>query len=124
MSTTFYGRAADGEPIMLDHEDPAHLNLSCCNARAFLSFVGLDAGLGPSGEVGLPLARRAIMRARATFDRRVGSYTRQMSDTRRPGRCRVVVAGVDEAYFERRLADFERFLGEVVERGAISIYWA
>lgn len=43
------------------------LNLSNWNARALLGLLGLT---GEHGTVGLPEARRAVMRARATFERR------------------------------------------------------
>ena len=36
----------------------------------------------------------------------------------------MIAGGIDEDYFERRLDSFERFLGAVAERGAMSIYWA
>jgi hypothetical protein len=98
--------------------------MSNANARAFLLFIGLDPGEHLVGEVTMPEARRAFIRARATFDRRVRSYTRESSDIRLPGMCRVVTGGVDEGYFGRRLDDFERFVDAVVARGATSIYWA
>jgi hypothetical protein len=63
------------------------------------------------------------MRARATFDRHVGEFTREGSDTRRPGRCRVIEGGIDPDYFSMRLDSFERFLNAVAERGARSIWW-
>jgi hypothetical protein len=110
---------------MLDHGDAAYLNLSNTNARAFLLlFLGLAPGVDLLGGVGMPEARRAIMRARATFDRRVARFTREGSDTKRPGRCRVIEGGIDEDYFQRRLDAFERFLDAVAERGARSVYWA
>lgn len=124
MSVSFYGRGPNGKSVALDHEDPAHFNLSNANARAFLRFLVLEPGDEPSGEVGLPETRRAIMRARATFDRRVRGYTREGGDTKRPGRCRVIAAGIDAPYFARRLDDFERFLDAVAEKGARSIYWS
>ena len=37
---------------------------------------------------------------------------------------RVIVAGIDDNYFERRLVDFERFLVVVAEMGATTIWWA
>jgi hypothetical protein len=124
VSVTFYGKMADGETIALDLEDPAHLNLNNGNARAFLLFLGLEPGDEPSGAVTMPEARRAIIRARATFARHVGDFTREGSDTRRPGRCRVVAGGIGPDYFEMRLDSFEMFLNVVAEKGATSILWA
>jgi hypothetical protein len=124
MSVTFFGRKPDGQIVAVDGEDAAHLNMSSANARAFLLFLGLDPGTGPDGEVAIPEGRRAIMRARATFERRVRGYPREATDTRRPGCVRVIEGGLDVEYFERRLDDFQRFVDAVVERGAASICWA
>ncbi len=124
MSISFYGLTADEKPIMLDFEDPAHLNMNNGNAHAFLAFLDLPDCHEPSGDASLPDARRAIMRARATFEKKVGNFIREGSDTQRPGQCRVIQGGNDESYFARRLDDFEKFLNTVVEKGAVSIYWA
>ncbi len=123
MSVSFYGLNPEDEPIMLDFEDPAHLNLANGNARSFLLFLGLDPGEYLDGRVSMPEARRAVMRARATFDRHVGAFTREGSDRNRPGRCRVIEGGIHADYFWERLAMFERFLNAIAERGATSIYW-
>jgi hypothetical protein len=123
VSVSFYGRTADGESVVLDHEDGAFLNMSSANARAVLEFLGLEPGEEPSGEVAMPEARSALIRTRATFDRRVGSYTRAPSDTKRPGQCRLHMGGIDEEYLAGRIDDFERFIGAVAELGATSIYW-
>ena len=123
MSTSFYGQRANKEAIHLDIEDPNFLNMSCANARAFLSFLGMVPGEGPDGEATVPEARRAIMKARATFDRHVGDFTRKSSDTKRPGMCRVFEIGIDEDYLARRLDSFEGFLNAVIAQGATTIYW-
>jgi hypothetical protein len=125
MSVSFYGLTADKKPIMLDFEtDPAHLNMASGNARTFLEFLGLEPGEEPSGDCTMPEARRAVIRAKATFERKVGSFTREGSDTQRPGRARVVMGALGEDYFEHRLNNFERFLNAVAQQGAVSIYWA
>jgi hypothetical protein len=123
VSVTFYARRDNGSPIALDIEHPAYLNMASANARAFLLFLHVEPGDEPSGEIPIHEARRAIIRARATFDRRVGSFVRESSDTKRPGMVRVVVGGIDDAWFERRLADFERFLVVVGDLGATMIWW-
>jgi hypothetical protein len=124
MSVSFYGMTADGEPVALDFEtDAAHLNIASANARSFLAFLGLEPGEHLSGEVGMPEARRAIMRARATFERRVGGFTRRGTDTKRPGLCRVIEGGIDAGYFARRIDDFEAFLDAMAAKGAKAIYW-
>lgn len=109
---------------MLHVDDAAHLNMASANARAFLQFLGIEPGDEPAGEITVPEARRAIMRARATFERHVGQFTREGSDTKRPGQCRVIEGAIDSGYLARRVDDFEHFLNAVVERGATSIYWA
>jgi hypothetical protein len=123
VSTSFYGRRRDGSSIFLDIEDPRWLNFSCANARAFLLFLRIDPGPGPDGEATLPEVRRAVMRARATFDRRAPKFTRAGSDSQHIGACRVIVGGIDEAYLARRLDDFVTFVDVVVEMGAVAIYW-
>ncbi len=109
---------------MLDLEDPASLNMASANARVVLGLLGLEAGDEPSGAASMPEARRAVMLARATFERHADEFTRTGSDTKRPGRVRVVECGVDREYLARRIDDFERFLNVVVDKGAVSIYWA
>jgi hypothetical protein len=123
LSIDFYGKAGNGKPIMLKLDDPAAVNMANANGRRFLEFLGLDPGPEPAGEVSMPEARRAVMRARATFERRVPAFTRQESETKWPGQVRVIEAGLSEEYFERRLNDFEKFLNVVTAKGATSIYW-
>ena len=64
MSIIFFGKRADGERIVLDLDNPAHLNLSNENARAFLLLLGLDDTQVLSGEMTLPDARVLVRRAR------------------------------------------------------------
>lgn len=106
--------------IPIDH--PAHVNIANGNAVALLGLLGLGDEL--QGEVSLPEARRAVIRARALFDRRAVGLTRGLADTKGPGHARVIVAGIDDNYLWRRLADFDRFVMFVAEKGAVSIYWA
>ncbi len=125
MSATFYGKTQDGKPIMLDIEHPAYLNLNFGNAYALLGLLGLDPGQDYlHGEVTMAEARRGVMLARATFERRAGKFTREGSDTKRPGKVRIIQGGMGEDYLARRLDDFEKFLDVVAEMGATSIYWA
>lgn len=123
MSITFHATRADGTPIKLDIHDPASLNFASANARVFLAFLGVVPGDDLAGEIKLPEARRAVIRTRATFDRRVGKFTRAATDTRSPGRARLTQAGIGPEYFVRRLDAFERFLDTVVAKGAVSICW-
>jgi hypothetical protein len=122
MSITFYGQRADGSMIRIPLDHPAHMNIANGNAIALLGLLGLGDEL--HGEVSLPEARRAVIRARATFDRRAGEFKREPADMMRPGQARVIVAGIDDNYLRRRLADFERFLLFVAEEAAVVAYWA
>lgn len=122
MSITFYGQRADGSMIRIPLDHPAHMNIANGNAVAVLTLLGL--GDEPQGEVSLPEARRAAIRARATFDRRADSFTRDLADLKRPGHARVIVAGIDDNYLRRRLNDFDRFLLHVAEEEAVAVYWA
>ncbi len=125
MTATFYGKTEDDKPIMLDIEHPAYLNLNFENAYSLLGLLGLDPGMDYlHGEAKMPEARRAVMKARATFERRAPTFTREGSDTKRPGRVRITQGSIDENYLARRLDDFEQFLNAVAEKGATSIYWA
>lgn len=124
MSITFYGKTTDDKPIMLDIEHPAYLNMNSANARAFLLFLGMDPGDEPAGEATIPEARRAVIRARAAFDRHARQFIREGRDTKRSGQCRVTAGAIDEGYLAMRLTSFERFLIVAANRGATSIYWA
>jgi hypothetical protein len=123
VSINFYGKKADGEPIMLrDH--PAAINMSSGNGRAFLEFLGVDPGVEPAGEITMVEARRAVIYGRATYERRAPLYVREWSDTKRPGRPRIIEGGLPKEYFSLRLDHFERLLNVLTEMGATSIYWA
>lgn len=124
VSVSFYGKTRGGEPIMLDIEDPAYLNMASANARALLELLDLEPGDEPSGDASMPEARRAVMRARATFERRADGFTREGSDTKRPGQVRFIEGGIAREYLAMRLDAFEKFLNVVADKGAISIYWA
>jgi len=124
MTVSFYGKASDGSAIVLDFEHPAYLQLSNDNAHAFLSMLTVPGCDRPDGEMTLPEARRAIIYARATFERRVSKFIRASSDTKRPGYARFICGGIDEAYLARRVHDFERFVNAVSELGAASSYLA
>jgi hypothetical protein len=50
-------------------------------------------------------------------------FVREPSDTKGLDLPRVIVGGIDERYFERRLADLERYLRVVGDMGATVISW-
>jgi len=113
--------------------DPREVNMSNMNAVAFLRFLGIDPGSeqGLCGEITLPEARRAIMRARATFDRKVGGFTREsrsegnlvVNGVVQLGVPRFHEQGIDADYIQDRLARFSVFVEAVAELGATHISW-
>ena len=109
---------------MKSHE-LADMNMSNMNALAFLALLNIPSGdeNGLCGSVTIPEARRAIMFARNTFERHVDGLTREDSDTRKPGQCRVIETGIDREYFERRLNDFVNFVEAQAIAGADEISW-
>lgn len=62
-----------------DFDDPRWLNLCQGNAYALLQFLGWapNGSADMYGEKSLPEVRQAIMRAKATFERRAAAYTRE-----------------------------------------------
>lgn len=63
--------------VDFDVEDARRFDLNQGNAKALLAVLGFEGTEdGLVGQVELPLARRAVMRARATFDRRVPEVVR------------------------------------------------
>lgn len=102
MSIIFYGKRANGVVLRLDFEDTGYFTLSNDDGIAFLSSLGFKPGdeFELAGEVAVPMARRAIMKARATLDRKV-----------------------DREHFKIQLDSFELFLNVAVEKGATTIFW-
>jgi hypothetical protein len=123
MSVSFFGKTPEGRPIHLDPRAIGHLNLSNENARALLLLLGIDPARVARGEMTLADARRALIFARATFERRVPQFTRSARDTKPPGKVRVIDAGITREYLARRLGDLERFLDLMSSMGATSIAW-
>ena len=62
-------------------EDPREMNLTSANFRAFAGLLGLPIDEALCGELPLSDVRRAIMRARATFDRRAPAFAREERTT-------------------------------------------
>jgi len=117
-----------------DLTDPRSMNLANDNARAFLLFSGLDPGDDLCGEAPLPEVRRAIIRARATFRRRVAAFTRPQEVVYGRPRVgddgavelrpvRVWSAGIDEDYLARQLDRLEVLVAALAERGATPLGW-
>jgi hypothetical protein len=137
MSVTFNAFREDSEgtkrivrvsPI---DDDEIGMNLANDNARSFLGFLGIDAGEYLDGIVDMPTAKRAIIRARATFEQRVDRYSRPEEKS---GHVvidgvpqlhipRVVIGGISADYFGRRLDMFVALVEGADKLGATHIGW-
>jgi len=117
-----------------DLNDPRWMNLTNDNTRAFLAFVDIEGASDLYGEAPLPEVRRAIMRARATFQRRVGAFLRREAVVYGKPRVgddgtvelrpvRVWVGGIDEAYLQRKLDRLEVLVEALARRGATHLGW-
>lgn len=119
------GTGVDLEPV----SDLPELNWCNANAAAMLRMLGLTDE--PYGEVALPEARRAIMRASnrsdvATFARpeevitgapRVNGAVVEL----RP--LRMVICGLSADQIQDRLQAFADFVNDSAARGATKIFW-
>ncbi len=110
-------------PVRDPESDEVGFNLANGNARLFLEFLALPTDDCLYGQATLAEARRAVIRARATFDRHVDDFTREGSDTKRPGKVRVIEGGVDRDYFRRRLEGFAELVERLAKSGATHVTW-
>lgn len=104
MSIDFYGKKADGSPIILRHDHPRNLNMANVNARAFITYLGLPYE-NSYGESDIHTVRRAIIKGRALLDKREFTH-------------------LTKAYVQdklKKLSDTVETLGGL---GATIIYWA
>ncbi len=127
MSVTFYGKSGSGTMttyLHLGYEHPAHLNFNNGNARAVLGLLGLPNDECLMGECTMPEARRAIMQAKARFERRAPEHTRESYEEKRPGRARVISGGLDEEGLRSRIERFEEFVDTMARMGAETLYWS
>lgn len=125
MSSTFYGKRADGSAIRFGFDEPGHLDLNIGNVGALMHLLGLvGPGVDPTyGEASMAMACKAVQRARASFEYLVDDHTRPAADGRREGGCRYITSGLDEHGLRDRLDRFADLLCEATDRGATSIYW-
>jgi hypothetical protein len=124
--------------VELDDDDPRAFHLNVGNAAALWPLLGLpleDGQLVPVGEVSVPEARRAVMRARARFEHAASGLVRTAVVTYGAPRrgddgvvelrpVRAVACGLDEEGLADRLERFSRFVEAVAERGATNIAWS
>ncbi len=120
------GSGIDADPL-----PPRGLNLANENAGALLGLLGLPETLGA---VDMPTARRALMRARATFDRCAPAHVRERIEICGAPResdgvvelrpLRFVSAGADLAYLRSALERFADLLQEAAAAGATQLTWS
>lgn len=118
MSVTFF-TTINGRPTKGGEE----FNLANGNARPFLALLGFDTE-DLMGSCDIPTARRALVRARATFDRVAPSLTRDGGTTY--GAPRVVVYDgiptierparvIEGGLTQDRIANYVEFFAELVD---------
>lgn len=95
------------------------INLCNGNAGSLLGLLGLGDMDLACGEITIPEARRAVMKARATFDSKVAKFTRD--DEQHSGR--MFSMGIDNKYLKRRLEEFADLVEAGAEAGATHISW-
>jgi hypothetical protein len=117
MSIDFYGQKPDSTPIMLRHEHPRNLNMSNANARALLGLLGLpfNDGYGAASVVDV---RRAIMKARALFEKKADAFTEGPLDE-----SNYHFGGISKDYLRMRLDDLSSTVETLAGMGATIIYW-
>lgn len=130
MGVEFYGLARSKTEngtletrLWLSFEHPAFLSFNVGNAAAVLGLLGLQC-INGGGACTLPEARRAIMQAKARFERKAGEFTREGGDEKLPGRPRVIRGALDEDGLRMRIDRFEEFVNTMDRMGATSLYWA
>jgi hypothetical protein len=122
--------------VWLDVNDPRGVNWCNGNAVILLDLLGLEGDENGSlyGEVTVADARRAILRARATLDRRGPALERAPTVSYGAPRLaddgtielrpiRSWSSGLDVAGMRTRVDAFERCVNALVERGATHITW-
>ena len=122
MSVTFYASRDEVDSgVKYYMERITGPNWSNMNARAMLAFLGMenDEPNGLTGAVSIPEARRAVIKARALFEKRAPKFARETIDEGN-----FISVGLSVENIEYRLDDFERFVGDAEKAGAKSIYWA
>lgn len=127
-----------GTGLKRDEIPALELNLCNANARALLELLGGLGGSELGGTCPVPEARRAVMGARARFDRLAPELTREPEVLRSKravvegddgvarfvgGTERGVVGGLDEEGLRDRLERFARFVEQASDAGARSILW-
>lgn len=119
--------------VELEYGEPGFLNLCNANAFALLSLLGLDAE-DSCGSCSLADARRGIMRARASFERRAPAFERAPAVEYAAPRTgtdgvvelkpiRYLSPGFDASDLLDRLDRFAVTVEALASRGATHITW-
>ena len=112
MSVTFFAATEDGHPVARD-DLGLRVNVASANAAALLRVLGVSSGPDLAGDVDLPTARRALMKARF----RASYGVRRVAG-------RAWVLGVDRGYVLQRVADLEWLVEAAGAAGAVRLAWA
>jgi hypothetical protein len=121
MGIEFNGLNAQNEFVVLADDDIRRLQMSNSNGRAFLEFLGVDPGEHVQGQLSVPDARRAVVRARALFEKRVDEFTAPRGrDRKNP---QIFLVGRDRSQMADYLERFERLVEALAELGATQISW-
>lgn len=109
----------------LDDMHPDAVNWNNDNARLVFGLLGLisDNDDGLCGECELPKFRRAIVRARALFDKRAPRFTREAETGRGARGCRYFMGGCSVEQLRQKVDQAERFALAVEKRGATHVTW-
>ena len=125
----------DCDDIAKEIEHPLFIDWSNVNARSVLTLLGLvKVGGDLAGEISIPEARRAVMRARATFDRVASRLIRYGKVQYSPPRAnedgsveirplRYVEPAVGTEYLARQIDRFEKYVEHVAKKGATHVSW-
>ncbi len=118
MSVTFrHGRTAQGKRCDFD----VGMNLANGNAVILLTALGVEPNpYGLIGQLTIPEARRALIRARNVD---TSGLARVPSDTKPPGKVRIIAAGCDASQLERYLVRFEDLIFHAERAGCETIEW-
>ncbi len=98
-------------------------NMNNSNGREFLRLLGLEEDHG-YGTCTIPEARRAVMKARATFDRKADDFRRSVPSVIQGGMTAIPHRGVsDPDYFRMRLDQFAEYVEALAVAGADTVTW-
>lgn len=132
MSVSFSGRKTNPAARhgfdwveLTDEHGERFFNLANDNAARFLRLldVPVDSAEDLYGEMPLADMMVRIQRAHASFDYRVDGLVRDTVQGRIPNGPMIYSMGVNEDYFQRRLAEFTEFVTDLSLAGADTISW-